>query len=86
MFCQKNIQIVRVLFGIYGYQNDNLLTIVITYTKNWQIMNFEIENIYLTFKSLSKISLPVLKSIFRLYATDTKGLKGIAGQTVLLVN
>jgi hypothetical protein len=66
MFCQKNIQIVRVLFGIYGYQNDNLLTIVITYTKNWQIMNFEIENIYLTFKSLSKISLPVLKSIFRL--------------------
>jgi hypothetical protein len=86
MFCQKNIQIVRVLFGIYGYQNDNLLTIVITYTKNWQIMNFEIENIYLTFKSLSKISLPVLKSIFRLYATDTKGLKGVGGQTVLLVN
>ena len=49
-------------------------------------MNFEMENIYLTFKSLSKISLPVLKSIFRLYATDTKGLKGVAGQTVLLVN
>jgi hypothetical protein len=86
MFCQKNIQIVRVLFGIYGYQNDNLLTVVIAYTKNWQIMNFEIENIYLTFKSLSKISLPVLKSIFRLYATDTKGLKGVGGQTVLLVN
>jgi hypothetical protein len=86
MFCQKNIQIVRVLFGIYSYQNDNLLTVVIAYTKNWQIMNFEIENIYLTFKSLSKISLPVLKSIFRLYATDTKGLKGVGGQTVLLVN
>ena len=86
MFCQKNIQIVRVLFGIYSYQNDNLLTVVIAYTKNWQIMNFEIENIYLTFKSLSKISLPVLKSIFRLYATDTKGLKCVGGQTVLLVN
>jgi hypothetical protein len=49
-------------------------------------MNFEIENIYLTFKNLSKTSLPVLKSIFRLYTTNTKGLKGVSGQTVLLVN
>ena len=49
-------------------------------------MNFHQETMPLIFNKLLKILLEVLKSIFRLCATNTKGLKGVAGQTVLLVN
>ncbi len=49
-------------------------------------MNFYQETITLIFNKLWKILLEVLKSIFRLYVTDTKGFNMVAGQTVLLVN
>ena len=48
-------------------------------------MNFYQKIITLIFNKLLKILLGVLKSIFRLYITDTKGFGTVAGQTVLLV-
>ena len=48
-------------------------------------MNFYQEIIALIFNKLLKILLGILKPIFRLYATNTKGFGTVAGQTVLLV-